>query len=180
MFRPPSVPIIRSYLLYTWQLVRFIQVGTEFLQVGTEFQPESPRKPSRNPHEIYQLPRVQLITPDEGHRRCPKHVEFRDKINFGYFMHLVCYLYEAYHDARSLEHKVAKISKFNGVRPVVFLDQSKTNRLLSVEHSYYSSFWYSCMFRSFSTIIGLSIQYCRVRLMHGSYIYAMGFVLELP
>jgi hypothetical protein len=26
------------------------------------------------------LPRVQLITPDDGHRRCPKHVEFRDKI----------------------------------------------------------------------------------------------------
>jgi hypothetical protein len=28
------------------------------------------------------LPRVQLITPDDGHRRCPKHVEFRDKIKF--------------------------------------------------------------------------------------------------
>jgi hypothetical protein len=26
--------------------------------------------------------------------------------NFGYLMHLVGYLYEAYHDARSLEHKV--------------------------------------------------------------------------
>jgi hypothetical protein len=51
------------------------------------------------------LPSVQLITPDDGHRRCPKHVEFRDKINFGYFMHLVGYFYEAYHDAQSLEHK---------------------------------------------------------------------------
>ena len=28
------------------------------------------------------------------------------KINVGYLMHLVGYLYEAYHDARSLEHKV--------------------------------------------------------------------------
>jgi hypothetical protein len=44
MFRASSVPIIRSYQLYTWQLVR-----------------------------------VQLITPDDGHRRCQKHVEFRDK-----------------------------------------------------------------------------------------------------
>jgi hypothetical protein len=26
------------------------------------------------------LPRVQLITPDDGYSRCPKHVEFRDKI----------------------------------------------------------------------------------------------------
>jgi hypothetical protein len=37
----------------------------------------------------YQLPCVQQITPDDGHRRCPKHVEFYDKINFGYLMHLV-------------------------------------------------------------------------------------------
>jgi hypothetical protein len=45
---------------------------------------------------------------DDGHKRCPKHVQFRDKINFGYLMHLVGYLYEAYHGARSLEHKVYK------------------------------------------------------------------------
>jgi hypothetical protein len=47
-----------------------------------------------NLHETYQLPNVQLITPDDGHRRCPKHVEFRDKINFGYLMHPVGYIYE--------------------------------------------------------------------------------------
>ena len=41
----------------------------------------------------HQLPRVQLITPDDGHRRCPKYVEFRDKIkNFGNLMYLVGYL----------------------------------------------------------------------------------------
>jgi hypothetical protein len=67
-----------------------------------------PRKRLHNLHETYQLPSLQLITPDDGHRRCLKHVEFRDKINFGYLMHLVGYLYEAYHDARSLEHKVGK------------------------------------------------------------------------
>jgi hypothetical protein len=33
-----------------------------------------------NLHETYQLPRVQLITPDDGNRRCPKHVGFHDKI----------------------------------------------------------------------------------------------------
>jgi len=31
----------------------------------------------------YQLPSVQLITPDDGHRRCPKHGEFPDIIYFG-------------------------------------------------------------------------------------------------
>jgi hypothetical protein len=52
------------------------------------------------------LPRVQLITPDDEHGRCPKHVEFHDKKSFGYLMDLVGYLYEDYHDAQSLEHKV--------------------------------------------------------------------------
>jgi hypothetical protein len=32
----------------------------------------------------------------------------RQNKNFGYLMHLVGYLYEDYHDARSLEHKVGK------------------------------------------------------------------------
>jgi hypothetical protein len=63
MFRASSVPITRSYQLYTWQLVCFMY---ETYQL----------------HETYQLPSVKLITPDDGHRRCPKHVEFRDKINF--------------------------------------------------------------------------------------------------
>jgi hypothetical protein len=58
------------------------------------FQPDSSRKRSHNLHETYQLPSVQLITHDDGHRRWPKHIDFRDKINFGYLMHLVGYLYE--------------------------------------------------------------------------------------
>ena len=45
-----------------------------------QFQPDFPRQQPHNLHETYQLPRVQPITPDDGHRRCPKHVEFRDKI----------------------------------------------------------------------------------------------------
>jgi hypothetical protein len=46
------------------------------------FQPDSPRQRPHNLHEAYQLPRVQLITPDDGHSRCPKRVELRDKIKF--------------------------------------------------------------------------------------------------
>jgi hypothetical protein len=57
------------------------------------FQPDSARKRSHNLYETYQLPCVREITPDDGHRRCPKYVEFHDKINFGYFMHLVgCFM----------------------------------------------------------------------------------------
>ena len=59
MFRASSVPIMRRYQLYTWQLTH-----------------------------------VQLITPDDGQRRCPKHgVSWQNK-NFGYWMHLVGYLYD--------------------------------------------------------------------------------------
>jgi hypothetical protein len=42
---------------------------------------ESGWKRPHNLHETYQLPRVQLITPDDGHRRCPKHeVSWQNKI----------------------------------------------------------------------------------------------------
>jgi hypothetical protein len=59
--------------------------------IGTLEQPDSLRQQPHNLRETYQLPCVQQVTPDEGHRRCPKHVEFHDKINFGYLMHLVGY-----------------------------------------------------------------------------------------
>jgi hypothetical protein len=45
-----------------------------------------------NLHETHQLPRVQLTTPDDGHRRCPKHVEFRDKIKF-WILDASCWLF---------------------------------------------------------------------------------------
>jgi hypothetical protein len=70
------------------------------------FQPDSPRQRPHNLHETCQLPCVQLITPDDGHSRCPKHVEFRDETKFWILDAPVSYLYEDYHDARSLEHKV--------------------------------------------------------------------------
>ena len=79
MFRVSSVPIIRSYQLYTWQLVCFMQVMWP-LPRTVRFQPDSPRQRLHNLHETYQLLSLQLITPDDGNRRCSKHVEFRDKI----------------------------------------------------------------------------------------------------
>jgi hypothetical protein len=58
------------------------------------------------------LPRVQLTTPDDGHRRCPKHEEFRNKIKFWILDASFGYLYEDYRDARSLEHKEADLFTF--------------------------------------------------------------------
>jgi hypothetical protein len=56
------------------------------------FQPDSPRQRPHNLHETYQLPRVQLITPDDGHRRFLKNVEFRDKIKF-WILDVSCWLF---------------------------------------------------------------------------------------
>ena len=92
MFRPSSVPIVRSYVLCARQPVRFIQVMWP-LPSRVRLEPDSAWKRSDNLHETYRLPSAQYITPDDGQRRCPKHVVFYDKINCGYLMHLVgCFI----------------------------------------------------------------------------------------
>ena len=53
MFRAFSVPIIRSYQLYTWQLVCFMQVMWP-LSSRIRLEPDSPRKRPHNMHEKYQ------------------------------------------------------------------------------------------------------------------------------
>jgi hypothetical protein len=46
------------------------------------------QKPTRN----LSVPNVQSETPDDGQRRCPKHVEIFDKIKFGKFLRLVGFI----------------------------------------------------------------------------------------
>jgi hypothetical protein len=53
---------------------------------------DSPRQRPHNLHETYQLPRVHLITPDDGDSRCPKHVDFREKIKF-WILDASCWLF---------------------------------------------------------------------------------------
>jgi hypothetical protein len=52
-------------------------------QDGTQFHPDPARKLSTNLYDIHgiQWLSVQWITPDDGQRNCPKHVEFHSKIN---------------------------------------------------------------------------------------------------
>jgi hypothetical protein len=74
--------------LYTRQLVRFMQVMWP-LKVPTWLCLEEVTWPARNAPTA----ECTAITPDDGRRRCPKHVEFYDKTNFGYFKHLVgCFI----------------------------------------------------------------------------------------
>jgi hypothetical protein len=57
-----------------------------------QFQPDSPRQRPHNLDETYQMPGVQPITLDDGHRRCPKHVEFHDEIKF-WVLDASCWLF---------------------------------------------------------------------------------------
>jgi len=49
---------------------------------------------------------VQWKTPGDGHRNCPKHVEFHSKNKFEKLVHLVGFIIGIYHDARSPEHQI--------------------------------------------------------------------------
>ena len=45
-----------------------------------------------NLYDIYLLLCVQCWTPDDGHRNCPKHVEFHPKNKFERLVHLVGFI----------------------------------------------------------------------------------------
>jgi len=51
------------------------------------------------------VPNVQWIIPEDGQRNCPKHVEFRTRINLEISASFVFYCKEICYDARSYERK---------------------------------------------------------------------------
>jgi hypothetical protein len=84
---------------------------------------------SWNLHETYQLSRVQLITPDDGHRRCSKHVEFRDKVKFC-ILDASCLLFIRRYSqpicARPLYHEQRALIAYGGKGAIVALARSTT------------------------------------------------------
>ena len=46
------------------------------------------------------------ITPDDGRRNCPKHVEFYSKNKFEKSLHLLGFIILIYHDARPPERQI--------------------------------------------------------------------------
>ena len=85
MFRTFPLSIIRSFSLYTQQWYM------------------SHNKPVWHIPLLY----VQWKTPDDGQRKCRKHVEFYSKNKFEKLVHLVGFIIRIYHDARSPEHQVS-------------------------------------------------------------------------
>jgi len=84
--------MFRTVPMICWQLAS---------RIRTE-RPDPARKLSANLYDIYHCC-VQWKTADDGHRSCPKHVEFYSKNKFDKIVHLVGFIIIIYHDARSPE-----------------------------------------------------------------------------
>ena len=88
MFRTVSLSIIRRFSLYTQQWYVSYRSADRLLSTN-----------------LYVLLCLQLKTPDDGQRNCPKHVEFYSKNKFEKLVHLVGFIIRIYHDARSTERQ---------------------------------------------------------------------------
>jgi len=58
----------------------------------------------------------QLLTPDDGQRNCPKHVEFYSKNESEKSVRLVGFIIRIYHDSRSPEDQIINIYYSNAVK----------------------------------------------------------------
>jgi hypothetical protein len=68
---------------------------------------------------------VCTVLSDDGHRNCPKHVEFYSKNKFEKLVHLVCFITRTYNDARSSECQILFSYLYTNCIPV-------TNPLMKV------------------------------------------------
>jgi len=85
MFQTVPVSIIRSFSLYTQQRYMSYRFADSLLA--------SCQQKLRK-------------TPDDGHRNCPKDVDFYSKNKLQKLMHLVGFIIRTYHNARSSERHV--------------------------------------------------------------------------
>ena len=98
MFRASSLPIIRIFFYCTFDIGKF-HAGFD-----DRFQAESgwlssmssiltlPGSGIQNLRETYQCRMYSRKNPDDEHRRCPKHVEFYNRIKLGKLVRLFGYL----------------------------------------------------------------------------------------
>ena len=74
------------------------------IQLASRIKTELP-DPARKLYDIYQCCGHTEKTPDDGQRNSPKHVEFYSKNDFEKLVHLVGFIVQNYHDARSPERQ---------------------------------------------------------------------------
>ena len=93
MFRTVLLSIIRSLFTVNSAMVYVIQVCRQLssrIRMELQFHPGHARKLSTNLYDIYQCQVYSELTPDDGQRNCPKHVEFNAGVNLGnWYMWLV-------------------------------------------------------------------------------------------
>jgi len=92
MFRTVPLSIIRSFSLYTQQCYMSCRFA-DILRTGS----------GRNCSSV--LISGQWKTPDDGHRHCPKHIEFYSKNKFEKLVYRIGFVIRNYHDARSPERQ---------------------------------------------------------------------------
>ena len=70
--------------------------------------------------------------PDDGQRKCPKHVEFCSKNKFQKLVHIFGFIIRTYHDARSLERQIG----WNNIRRFVRMriQLAQINTLIITTH----------------------------------------------
>jgi hypothetical protein len=57
-------------------------------------------------YDIHLLMCIQYLTPDDGQKTCPKHIEFYSKNKFEKLVHFVGFIIRIYHDARYSECQI--------------------------------------------------------------------------
>jgi len=103
MFRTVPLSIIRSFSLYIQQW--YIICHTGLLTACAV------SKPVWHKPWLY----VQWKTPDDGHRNCPKHVEFYSKNKFQKLVLLVGFIIRIYHDAELSERQMRSLYSIGDV-----------------------------------------------------------------
>jgi len=110
MFRTVPLSIIRSFSLYAQQW--YMSYSLRAASGRNRFRPDPARKLSAKPVWHIPLLCVQWKTPDDGHRNCPKHVEFYSKNKFEKLVHLFGFVIRIYHDARSAERQTGSVYRW--------------------------------------------------------------------
>jgi len=81
---------------------------------------------------------VQRWSPDDGQRKCPKHVEFYSKNKFEKLVHLIGFMISTYHDARSSERQKASVVFDGHVLVSWYTQRSEANHSL-LQHTFTAS-----------------------------------------
>ena len=77
---------------------------------------------------------VQWKTPDDGHRNCPKHVDFYSKNKFEKLVHLVGFIIRIYHEARSPEHRIIILHQHISTTPMTFFRMPGNNNTFNTRY----------------------------------------------